>query len=206
MGNFKRPGGFGGNKGRGGFGARNGGRPGFGRPSFGGNRDDKRSEMFTATCDQCHKQCEVPFRPNGSKPVYCNNCFGSKRDGYSNDFSKRETPRHRSEIKDTFSFDSTPKQRMEDKRIDELKKQVDAISAKIDKLLNIAQGGNVKAIPAVAPALEKIAVTKTTSAAKTVMASEKKVVAKKTVSSKPAAAKKASKSTTVKPKAASKKK
>lgn len=34
--------------------------------------------MHAATCAQCGAQCEVPFRPTGDKPVYCNNCF--KRD------------------------------------------------------------------------------------------------------------------------------
>jgi len=41
------------------------------RPSFGG---DKR--MFPAVCDTCGQSCEVPFRPTGEKPVYCNQCFG----------------------------------------------------------------------------------------------------------------------------------
>lgn len=40
------------------------------RPSFG----DKR--MFEAVCDTCGRKCEVPFRPSGEKPVYCNQCFG----------------------------------------------------------------------------------------------------------------------------------
>lgn len=31
--------------------------------------------MFKAVCDKCHKECEVPFRPTGDKPVYCSDCF-----------------------------------------------------------------------------------------------------------------------------------
>ncbi len=46
------------------------------RNSFGSRRPD-RAEMFHATCDQCGKDCEVPFRPSGSKPVYCSECFES---------------------------------------------------------------------------------------------------------------------------------
>ena len=54
------------------------------RPSFrdsGRFRDSERRdfrkdvEMHTATCDRCGARCEVPFRPSGSKPIYCNNCF-----------------------------------------------------------------------------------------------------------------------------------
>jgi len=36
--------------------------------------------MFEATCDRCGGRCEVPFRPNGEKPVFCRACFG-KNDG-----------------------------------------------------------------------------------------------------------------------------
>lgn len=41
---------------------------------FGSRNVDRR--MYQATCDQCGDRCEVPFRPSGDKPVYCNNCFG----------------------------------------------------------------------------------------------------------------------------------
>jgi CxxC-x17-CxxC domain-containing protein len=41
---------------------------------YGGQR-----EMFTATCDGCGGEARVPFRPTGSKPVYCSNCFSTRR-------------------------------------------------------------------------------------------------------------------------------
>jgi len=37
--------------------------------------------MFEATCDKCGSRCEVPFRPNGEKPVYCRACFGKSDSG-----------------------------------------------------------------------------------------------------------------------------
>ena len=36
---------------------------------------DDRRPMFSATCDKCGVDCELPFRPNQGKPVFCNNCF-----------------------------------------------------------------------------------------------------------------------------------
>ena len=63
------------------------GRSGFGRPRsseaprYGGRdrniRDSERRplQMHEVTCDKCGKQCEVPFRPKGDKPVYCSECF-----------------------------------------------------------------------------------------------------------------------------------
>src|SRR5260221_10199329 len=60
---------------------RGGGGGGWkGKKSFGGDRGFERPEMHNATCAQCSKPCQVPFRPNGSKPVYCSNCF--KREGH----------------------------------------------------------------------------------------------------------------------------
>ena len=41
-------------------------------------RNRGRSEMFSATCNECRKSCEVPFRPTSGKPVYCNSCFENK--------------------------------------------------------------------------------------------------------------------------------
>lgn len=67
-----------------------GGRPKFGQgrggnggsfdrgPKFGGRSSGQ--ELFSAVCSTCGKSCEVPFRPNGEKPVYCSACFGKNRD------------------------------------------------------------------------------------------------------------------------------
>ena len=48
---------------------RSGGKS-FSRSGF----DDKK--LFQAVCASCGKNCEVPFRPTGGKPIYCNQCFG----------------------------------------------------------------------------------------------------------------------------------
>ncbi|MEG1528146.1 MAG: zinc-ribbon domain containing protein [Clostridia bacterium] len=47
-------------------------------------RDKKKSErrqtrkMFTATCANCGKECQVPFEPREDRPVYCSECFSKK--------------------------------------------------------------------------------------------------------------------------------
>lgn len=52
------------------------------------SRSEGRSlEMFNVTCDKCGKPCKVPFRPSGSKPVFCSDCF-RKEEGNSS-FSPR---------------------------------------------------------------------------------------------------------------------
>jgi CxxC-x17-CxxC domain-containing protein len=45
----------------------------------GGSSYGSQREMFTATCDGCGGEARVPFRPTGSKPVYCSNCFSTRR-------------------------------------------------------------------------------------------------------------------------------
>lgn len=59
------------------------GRFNQGRSNFSGRREDK-PEMFDAVCDECGKDCKVPFRPTGNKPIYCSQCF-EKKGGPSRD-------------------------------------------------------------------------------------------------------------------------
>ncbi|MBU1130995.1 hypothetical protein KJ840_02580 [Patescibacteria group bacterium] len=51
---------------------RSGGRD-SGKGSYGNN------QMFAAVCDKCGKNCEVPFKPSGGKPIFCNECFSQNR-------------------------------------------------------------------------------------------------------------------------------
>ena len=51
------------------------------RGSFSHDRDRERPQMHEATCSACGKRCEVPFRPTGQKPVYCNECFRNSERG-----------------------------------------------------------------------------------------------------------------------------
>jgi CxxC-x17-CxxC domain-containing protein len=50
-----------------------------GGSSYGGGRDRGPREMFTATCSSCGREAQVPFRPTSGKPVYCTDCFASRR-------------------------------------------------------------------------------------------------------------------------------
>lgn len=85
MGDFNRSR-FGGNRG----GSRFGGGNRFGGGGFGGNRGggfrdrSPKPQMFSAVCDNCGKDCEVPFRPTGEKPVYCKDCYQKMNGGEGN--------------------------------------------------------------------------------------------------------------------------
>ncbi len=45
----------------------------------GGGYDRPPREMHTITCSECGKEAEVPFKPDGKRPVYCRDCFQKHR-------------------------------------------------------------------------------------------------------------------------------
>ncbi len=49
--------------------------------SSGGGYERAPRQMYPAVCSQCGKETEVPFQPRGDKPVYCSDCFASRRQG-----------------------------------------------------------------------------------------------------------------------------
>lgn len=64
-----------------------GGRDFERRNSSGGRRsysdrdysDRPPVEMHEAVCSDCGRDCEVPFKPSGDKPIYCDKCFGKNK-------------------------------------------------------------------------------------------------------------------------------
>ena len=45
----------------------------------GGYRDRPPREMHDVTCAECGVETQVPFKPDGSRPVYCRDCFQKKK-------------------------------------------------------------------------------------------------------------------------------
>lgn len=67
MKNFNQGDRSGGQSGRRNFG--DGGGRGFSQ------RDSDRPARHKAICNKCGKECEVPFKPTGDRPVFCSRCF-----------------------------------------------------------------------------------------------------------------------------------
>ena len=63
------------------------------RPGFGDRGDRGPVEMHKAICDNCGKECEVPFRPTQGKPVFCSNCFRNQKEGSDSRFENRSSGR-----------------------------------------------------------------------------------------------------------------
>ncbi len=132
------------------------------RPSFGGDRGGFNKfgggnrgafggpqEMHTAICDKCGKECQVPFRPNGKKPVYCNDCFG-KTGGESRGSSfgapqGRATPPQREFRSEPRSESRTDTHSIDTHTIDMLKKQLEGINTKLNTLIDGLKGNGASA-------------------------------------------------------------
>jgi CxxC-x17-CxxC domain-containing protein len=89
-------------------GGRSSGRD-FGKDNF------REKRMFSAVCDACGQNCEVPFRPTSGKPVYCSKCFDQMGGG-----SDRGSDRGRGG---------------NNKSNDKLGEQIAALNSKLDKIL-----------------------------------------------------------------------
>lgn len=51
---------------------------GYQQAGRGGSGSGPR-EMHKTTCGECNKECEVPFKPRGDRPVYCRDCFSRRK-------------------------------------------------------------------------------------------------------------------------------
>lgn len=99
-----------------------------GRRDFGKRRFDDRGsdrQMFKATCSNCGKECEVPFKPTGSKPVYCRDCFRTMRGSDSGSSFDRGSRRP--------NFDNSNR----GSSYPQYKEQFEALNAKLDKILTL---------------------------------------------------------------------
>lgn len=101
-----------------------GGRRDFGRRDFGG-----RPEMHKAVCSKCGKDCEVPFRPTGSKPVFCRDCFKA-----NDNFDTNRSEGRRDFGRPSFDNRNNDRPRTEQPNY---KEQFDALNTKLDKILKI---------------------------------------------------------------------
>jgi CxxC-x17-CxxC domain-containing protein len=126
--------------------SRPGSRPSYGpaRPRTTSPRDARtyrsaRSESvvfqkFDAICSNCGKKCQVPFRPDGEKPVYCKECF--------------DMPRKEMTGKKKFSANTAPRfiapaeaVATGGKSIADLTRQIAAMNTKIDTMLKMMTEG-----------------------------------------------------------------
>lgn len=122
---------------------RGGGKP-FAKKAWenrggGGERGAGRASgpitLHKATCAECGKICEVPFRPISGKPVYCKDCFLNRGEGVGAEriskggerFSKRDFSPSRLDSRDSH-FKSNAGN-------DVVVRQLESINAKLELLV-----------------------------------------------------------------------
>ncbi len=171
MGNFQG----GGNRG-GGRDFRGGGG-GFQKKTWGGGDREGRDRavvMHRATCGECGKACEVPFKPTGEKPVFCNDCFhGHKEGGERNARPSFNDRAPRREFNDRAPRQDFAPRQAAPVADDFLKKQLSEVNNKLDRLV-MAIEKMTQAKTVVAPAV----VSKGVEAPKVAVKAVKKVAKK----------------------------
>jgi CxxC-x17-CxxC domain-containing protein len=104
----------------------------------GGSRNDKPTWQqangpsgvsHTTDCHMCKKECTVPFKPNGSKPVLCRKCF--KKSGGT--VSKK--PRQ---------FNGQAPSQTPGAMTMGMKKELAAINKKLDNIIGMLSAGQVE--------------------------------------------------------------
>lgn len=179
-----------------------GGKQSFGNKSFGNDRDKKDMTLYSATCTTCGKSCEVPFRPDGKKPVLCRDCFANKNASPTNGAgSNRDRFTPNEMIGRNAERPFTPKPAAPSisvAQFDALVTQVSSLEIKVNRILEILQNdaGIVAAIPPElgdVPPSEVLAAPTKLRKPKKVTPAIKKAAAKKKVAKKAAVAKKSAK-------------
>jgi CxxC-x17-CxxC domain-containing protein len=113
--------------------------------------------MHQAVCARCGKTCEVPFRPNGRKPVFCKECFVQQDGGapaHMNAHSSAPTQSYsqpaprRDYSQAPAAASSTP----------DYKAQFEQMNAKIDTLTRMVKALGYAQANAAVPAAEQVVV------------------------------------------------
>ena len=105
---------------------RSGGGRSFGKRNFGGNRDKKSLQKYDAICNNCGKECQLPFKPTGERPVYCRECFAEMGGGDTNRSYGRDNRGQ--------SLFQKPK---ESKQTSVTPEQFTQLNAKLDRILQL---------------------------------------------------------------------
>lgn len=96
-------------------------------------------EVYKTICSVCNKPCEVPFKPNGKKPVFCDTCFSHTKEVATPTYKKGkekmifDTPENF--VAPTYT--GKPHEQSTDVKIADLKRELSSANAKLDKLIDL---------------------------------------------------------------------
>lgn len=132
MGGFNRNTKAGGGRGFGGgfmkkrpYGGSNGGYNKGPRSGFGVGSD--RPQLYDAVCAECGEETQVPFRPNGRKPVLCRDCYQAEGGTSAERFGGRDARRPAFDTRDSFGMKPAGDAKVERHLVE--------INAKLDRIV-----------------------------------------------------------------------
>ncbi len=108
----------------------------FAKKNFGGRSFEagNKPQMYDATCSSCGKDCKVPFRPTGSRPIFCSICFDRQGDEGAPRSSEKNFDRPRFGDKRKRDFDKETVA-LDHKNAEHLKAEFARIHAKLDMIV-----------------------------------------------------------------------
>lgn len=122
-----------------------GGKGGFdnkrGGERSGGRGFDRPMQLHKAVCADCGKTCEVPFKPNGMKPVYCKDCFAKNGGQVTTNHFSSKAPRQNSEqsSQNSYTQNTFAPKPQNDKKFDDQVRLLETMNVKFDKLITLTE-------------------------------------------------------------------
>jgi len=109
----------------------------FNRSFNRGRRSDNR--MYSAVCDKCGRDCQVPFKPTGSKPIYCSQCF-EEQSGNSDRRRSSFRDDRRSAPRNNYRRSYSPRSNNgggNNQFLTNLTKKVEHLSSQLDQIIKL---------------------------------------------------------------------
>lgn len=117
-------------------------------------RGQREVQLFKTNCTTCGRECEVPFRPDGKKPVLCRDCFAAKNAAPTNATNRTAfTPNERIGRKPERNYAEASTSHPQTLDYSILTKQLNALEVKVNQLLELVKASEVivKALPSITP-------------------------------------------------------
>ena len=106
-----------------------------------GDRDSRKPLLHDAVCDECGKDCKVPFKPSGEKPVYCSDCFEKKGGRSSNRPSRGGSGKRSFNDRDRGN---SPQSNISDRSTSQLIEKIETLNTNLDKIINLLSSAGEK--------------------------------------------------------------
>jgi len=124
------------------------------RKNFGGG-DSRKFSLHDAVCDKCGKNCQVPFRPSGDRPIFCSECFERKDGGGDrNRFNRNDSRGGRNS--DNRGANRPPQQsNMADQAISRLVEKIATLNTRLDTIIDLLSSTRQKKLDSTEKKTEK---------------------------------------------------